>query len=354
MKAPSREPQPRTKASERVASAKGWRRLWVAGVWIALSAPLTADSPQQSPAAIGEIRTYMVQLQKTEDASSVELLAKSTYELLIVEPVGTYRGASLPKMKAMVTRLRGARPGRSIVAYLDIAEADSHRSYWESNWKAPTKKEKGSPDFLVGPDPDGWKDTYLVRYWDPRWQALLMADLDKLLSAGFDGFCLDWAGAYLDPTIAPLAKAAQIDAARAVVDLVARLRQAILQANPKATVILQNAPGLIDADPRVADLVDAVLFEGTWYSGKAEVAWSDPEGGDRENRATEAGRSPEALLAQAAKWRARGKPVFTLDYCLNADHAGEVYRRSKKLGAVPLVSRTALDRPTETPPPWLP
>jgi uncharacterized protein (TIGR01370 family) len=308
----------------------------------------------QAPMTPGEVRTYMYQFQKMEDAASVQLLAKSTYDLLIVEPVGTYRSGSLPEMKAMVTRLRGTRPGRLIVAYLDLAEADSHRSYWERAWKAPGGDRKGNPDFLLGPDPDGWKDTWLVRYWDPRWQALLLTDLEKILGAGFDGLCLDWAGAYLDTTIVPLAKEARIDAGKSMVDLIEAVRKAALKLNPKAVLLLQNAPGLLDADPRTAGLADALVLEATWYGGKAEVDWSDAAGGDRENRRTEAGRSTEDLLAQIAAWKKKGKAVFTLDYCLKADHARAVYERSKSLGAVPLVSRSALDRLTETPPPWLP
>jgi cysteinyl-tRNA synthetase len=322
--------------------------------WMALASILLLAGTPQSRMTPGEVKTYMYQFQKMEDEASVDLLAKSTYDLLIVEPVGTYRSGSLPEMKTMVTRLRGKRPGRLVVAYLDIAEADSHRAYWERGWKAPAKDRKGNPDFLLGPDPDGWEDTYLVRYWDPRWQALLISDAEKILSAGFDGLCLDWAGAYLDPTIIPLAKAAQIDPARSVVDLIVKIREAALKLNPKASLLLQNALGLLVADPRIADLVDALVQEGIWYGGKAEVAWSDPDGGDRVNRATGPGRSTDDLLAQVVKWRAIGKPVFTLDYCLKTDHAGQVYERAKSLGAVPLVSRSALDRMTETPPPWLP
>jgi len=321
---------------------------------VALASLLLLAGGPQSPMTPGEVKTYMYQFQRMEEAASVELLAKSTYDLLIVEPVGTYRSGSLTGMKDMVTRLRGKRPGRLIVAYLDLAEADSHRVYWERAWKAPTRDRLGNPDFLIGPDPDGWKDTYLVRYWDARWQALLLSDLEKILGAGFDGICLDWAGAYQDPTIVTLAQAAQIDAARSMVDLIELVRKAALKLTPKATLILQNGAGLLDLDSRTAELTDALLLEATWYGGKAEVDWSDAEGGDLENRRTGAGRSTEDLLAAAAKWKKKGKAVFTLDYCLKADHARMVYERAKSLGAVPLVSRSALDRLTESPPPWLP
>jgi len=335
---------------ERSRPRPGRGRAWA--VLLTLTGVLVAFSPPP-PIAIGDVRTWMYQFQKMEDGDSVERLAKSTYDLLVVEPVGTYRNARPADMKAMLARLREPRPRRLVLAYLDLAEADSHRAYWDSGWKAPSKNRHGTPDFLAGPDPDGWKDTYLVAYWDPRWQKLVRADVQAILSSGFDGLCLDWAGAYRDPGLAALAKSATVDPAKAMVDLVSLVRRDALELNPKAVLLLQNESGLIDADPRVADLVEGVLFEGTWYSGKAELDWSDPEGGDRENRQTDPRDSTQGRVGQMAKWRSKGKPVFTLDYCLKPEHAREVYERSKSLGCVPLVSRSALDRLTQTPPPWL-
>jgi len=320
---------------------------------LALAALLLAFSPPP-PLAIGEVRTWMYQFQKMEDGASVDRLARSTYDLLVVEPVGTYRNARPAEMKTLLSRLREPRPQRLVLAYFDLAEADSHRAYWDSGWKAPSRDRRGTPDFLAGPDPDGWKDTYLVTYWDPRWQKLVRADVQAILSSGFDGLCLDWAGACRDPGLAALAKSAEVDPVKAMVDLVTLVRRDALALNPKAVLLLQNESGLIDADPRVAELVEGVLFESTWYSGKAELDWSDPGGGDRENRATDPRDSPQGRVGQIGKWRAKGKPVLTLDYCLKPEHAREVYERSKALGCVPLVSRSALDRLTETPPPWLP
>jgi len=332
----------RTRAGRALAGAA------LLGLALLLVAP---SSP--APIALGEVRTWMYQFQKMEERASVDLLAKSSYDLLVVEPVGTYRSARPAEMKAMLARLREPRPGRLILAYFDLAEADSHRSYWDSGWKAPSKDRRGIPDFLAAPDPDGWNDTYLVAYWDPRWQKLVRADVQAILSAGFDGLCLDWAGAWRDPAVASLARSAQVNPAGAMLDLVGLVRRDALAQNPKALLLLQNESGLIDAEPRIAGLVEGVLFESTWYAGKAELAWSDAGGGDRENRATDPRESTPGRLAQIAKWKALGKPVFTLDYCLKPEHAREVYERSKALGCVPLVSRSALDRLTETPPPWL-
>jgi uncharacterized protein (TIGR01370 family) len=317
--------------------------------WLSLSVLLAL--PAASP--LGDVRTFMYQFQRMEESSAVDALAASPYDLLIVEPVGTYRSGQNVDMKALVGRLRGKKTGRLVFAYLNLAEADSHRAYWESSWKSPARGRPGRPDFLVGPDPDGWEDTFVVRYWDPRWRDLLLADLRKILAGGFDGVCLDWADAYENAALVAQARTASVSAAREMVDLVAKVRSTALEVNPRALLLLQNPSGLGEEDPRLIPLADAVLYEHTWYSGKAEVGWSDDRGGDLANHSPDADRIRETRLAQMAKWKKEQKPVLTLDYCLKPEHAREVYERSLGLGYVPLVSRSALDRLTETPPPGL-
>jgi cysteinyl-tRNA synthetase len=316
-----------------------------------LAAALLVLSP--SGGVLADVRTFMYQFQDVESSASVDALARSRYDLLIVEPVGTYRSGKSFDMKALVGRLRGTRPGRLVLAYFNLSEADSHRSYWESSWKEPAGGRPGQPDFLVAPDPDGWKDTYVVRYWDPGWQALLLADLHRILAAGFDGVCLDWADAFESPALVPLAKAESRTPARDLVDWVARIRDAALRIDPQVRILLQNPSRLLAEDARIGPLADAVLYEHVWYSGKAEVSWADARGGDLERRGPDAACVQEALLLQMENWKKAGKPVLTLDYCVNPAHAREVYDASRNRGFVPLVSRSALDRMTETAPPGL-
>ncbi len=51
------------------------------------------------------------------------------------------------------------------------------------------------------------------------------------------------------------------------------------------------------------------------------------------------------------KNRQYGIPVFSVDYCLNPQNAQQVYREARRAGLRPLVTRVALSRITETPPP---
>src|SRR5260221_12414403 len=91
---------------------------------------LLAAASAPSPIAIGDVRTWMYQFQDLESGAAVRALGKSSYDLLVVEPVGTYRGALASAMAAKVPLLRGARPDRLVIAHLDIAEADTHRADW--------------------------------------------------------------------------------------------------------------------------------------------------------------------------------------------------------------------------------
>jgi cysteinyl-tRNA synthetase len=313
--------------------------------------PPTPFAPQSAPpeglSSLKDVKTWMFQFQNIESKGAVDALARSRYDLLVVEPTGTYRSGRTFDMKAMVDRLRAGKRGRVVLAYFDLAQADSNRAYWEKSWRPPEKDRRGTPDFLLKPDPDGWKDTYVVRYSDARWQDLMIADVKTVMAAGFDGLCLDWLEGYEDKTVRAELKEQSLDPARVMVDFVARIRQEALKLNPTTRIVIENAPHLIDADPRLVALVDAVLFENTWFQGKAEVDWDDAKGGDQPNPST------DDRLKQSAKWQASGKPVLTLDYCLNPENAKRVYESALGRGFVPLVSRTALDRITETPPPGL-
>jgi len=46
-------------------------------------------------------------------------------------------------------------------------------------------------------------------------------------------------------------------------------------------------------------------------------------------------------------------PIFSVDYALNKDNVSMIYSEARSQGFIPLVTRVALSRLTETPPPNL-
>lgn len=303
---------------------------------------------------LGRVGTFMYQLDKLDDASNVAALAGSNYDMLVVEPTATVSGHSHFDMKAMVTRLHAGKPGRIVLAYLDAGQAESFRTYWQNDWKAPTKAAKGVPDFLLAPDPDGWSDDYPVAYWDNRWQAIIAtgahSQVVQLMNAGFDGLYLDWIDGWDDDRCVQEARRERVDPARAMVDFLLLIRSTARKINPAAVIVQQNAYALLDTDARLRDAIDALGVEDTWYSGKANAKWASRFAGDIPNRET-GDDSTASRLVQYQKFIALGKPVFTIDYCVNAANAARVYREAGAHHLVPLVTRVSLDHMTETPPP---
>jgi cysteinyl-tRNA synthetase, unknown class len=303
---------------------------------------------------LAAVKTFMYQLQNLEDPKAVEALANSDYDLLIVEPTATTIGNADFDMKAMVARLRSGKPGRIVLAYLDAGEAESFRTYWEKGWKAPTKTSRGIPDFLLIPDPDGWSDDYPVAYWDPRWQAIIAtgpdSQVNRLMRAGFDGVYLDWIDAWDDDTVSAEAQKHHIDCAKAMTDFLLLIRKTAKTVNPNALIVQQNAFTLIDANPRLIDAIDAIGVEDTWFSGKSDAKWTSKSAGDIPNRDTD-DSSTSSRLKQYVKFQSTGKPVFTIDYCVNPTNAAHVYAEARVRHLIPLVTRVSLDRTTTTPPP---
>lgn len=193
-----------------------------------------------------------------------------------------------------------------------------------------------------------------MAFWDARWRAIL-ADgegsvLARLLADGYDGIYMDWIEAYEEEHVAAAARRAGIEPARAMVDLILHLRETARKADPGFLLVAQNAAGLLDLDARYRDAIDGIGQEDVWFRGSADAPWGSRKGGDIPNRYRDESSS-EGLIGRLKKFQALGKPVFTIDYCLDPANAGRVYEASRREGFVPLVTRVSLSRITETPPP---
>jgi cysteinyl-tRNA synthetase len=313
-----------------------------------------AAAPPHMP--LKSVRSFMYQLQNLEKPGAITLLAQSNYDLLVVEPTATVKDQSDFNMTAMVAALHAGKPGRIVLAYLDAGQAESFRNYWKKDWKAPTKTSHGTPDFILAADPDGWSDDYTVAYWDPRWQSIFATALDSqvrsVMAAGFDGVYLDWIDAYQDERVVAQATKDHVDPTHAMVDFLLLIRKTAKDLDTNALVIQQNALGLVDADPRVLNAIDAVGAEDTWFSGKSNAKWGTKKAGDVPNRFKDES-STAGMIKQYRKYLAAGKPVFTIDYCLKPENAKQVYQDAARAGLIPLVTQVSLDHMTPTPPPEL-
>jgi len=145
---------------------------------------------QSTAMSLSDVRTFSYVLANLGGSPEITQMAQSNYDMLIVDPNVTYKGNANFNMAAMVAQLHADHPGRVVLAYLDIGEAGIGRTYWKSNWKAPTADHHGNPSFLIEPDPYGWDGSYPVAYWSRAWQKLFLGPdgiVKRVMEAGFDG-----------------------------------------------------------------------------------------------------------------------------------------------------------------------
>ena len=142
-----------------------------------------------------DVRSWLYMLQPPEDQERQPFLAEmgdAGFDLIVtdIEFDGT------PTTEAEIAALR-MRSGALLISYLSIGEAETYRTYWDEDWDADGDgdPDPGAPAWLAASNPD-WGDNYKVRYWYPSWQRVVLASLDAIIDAGFDGAYLDIIDAY--------------------------------------------------------------------------------------------------------------------------------------------------------------
>ena len=310
----------------------------------------SADGQPRSP--LWRVQSWAVQLQGLEKRGAVRRLVSAPVDMVVIDAVRSVRGMEAFPINTVVRGVRSSR-GRSegarklCLAYLNVGQAESYRTYWGDDWVAPTELSLGSPPFLVTVDPDGWRGDYPVAFWDPAWQEVLWgspeAALDRILADGFDGVYLDWVAGYAEPAVVEAARLADVDPAAAMVDLLAELRRYARRHNPDFLMIAQNGVGLFAEQPRFARVIDGFAHEDLSFHGDAQAKWNQAHAGDKP-APTSGPWSTAQLGAALRSVRELGVPVFTLDYAAEPLNIVAAERTSRALGLVPFVTRTPLDR----------
>jgi cysteinyl-tRNA synthetase len=303
------------------------------------------------------ISTWMYQIQDLFVGNNMDILDDTNYDMLVVEPSTNFKDETHDTTK-LVSELSTKPNGdkRLLIAYIDIGQAEDYRDYWKDDWVAPTKDKRGSPDFMITIDPDGWSGNYPVAYWDKRWKDIWLEDdgiIAKLATEGFDGIYLDWIEAYDDEKVMEYAKNQNIDAKKEMIDFIKELKAKGKEINPNFVVIAQNAQYLLDYAPtEYASIIDGIATEDTWFYGEGDANWDDKKAGDLHGDERHQDEFSTAnRIKQSSKYLDLDIPVFTVDYCISEQNAKYVYSESRKSGFIPIVTRVSLSKLTETPPP---
>lgn len=164
-----------------------------------------------------------------------------------------------------------------LITYLSIGEAEDYRDYWQDgNWST------SAPDFLLGENPD-WAGNYLVKFWDPTWQATIFARVDEALDLGYNGVYLDIVDAYTVAQVKNAYPGTNEELRQEMVAFVIALSNYAKAQDPDFMIVPQNAVGLLavnegnpDSGPNTPylDAIDGLGVEDLWYDGNNTAGWT--------------------------------------------------------------------------------
>jgi hypothetical protein len=90
---------------------------------------------------------YLIGADLIEDI--IRSMIASSYDMLVIQYIPSEKGLELYQMAEVVRRLHAAPKPKLVIAYIDIGQAETVRTYWKSGWRV------GKPDWIVSDDPDG-------------------------------------------------------------------------------------------------------------------------------------------------------------------------------------------------------
>lgn len=134
--------------------------------------------------------TYILQADKLNKSrtKATKLIMNCGRDLIILDQ---FYDVKVRWTAKEISTIRSGLPGRQVVAYLSIGEAEAYRKYWKSSWNNPAAR----PDYILEENPD-WKENFKVKYWKKEWQQIILNEIDYIVNSGFDGVFLDIVDAF--------------------------------------------------------------------------------------------------------------------------------------------------------------
>ncbi len=328
-----------------------------------LAAGAQGDDRTPAEARLADVETWFYYISVDLQTDDLDQMIASDYDLVVIDPIVTEAFNTDYDIAAVVDALH--QSGKIVVAYMDIGQAEDYRTYWQPDWQI------GSPEWIVGTDPDGWSGNYPVAFWWDEWRVIwfdpVKGLLQLLLDTGLDGIYMDWVEAYSDENVIAFAALDGVDPVQEMLWFISDIADYTKDQREDFIVITQNAPELAEVDGYL-DLIDGIAMESTWFDGAADG--EIPEG-DCPMPATEADVDSEAYrrsLSEACLYlldsdpnsqlhtsseeyleylvmaHQQGEIILTVDYALEPENVAWVHTTSRGLGFVPFTGPRVLDR----------
>ncbi len=224
------------------------------------------DSVGDAQTRLAGVEHWLYLLDTDLDEDLLQQIAASSYDMLVLDHIPSEIDREDFPMAQVIERLHGASHPKLVIAYIDIGEAESYRTYWDDNWRI------GDPEWILGEDPDGWADDFPVAFWDEDWQSIWMGEggiLQGIVDLGYDGVYLDWVAAYDDELVTDTARRDGVDARSEMIAWVGSISAAVRQACDRCVIVAQNPSDLVE-DETFRRSIDAVAQEQVWFDGGVE------------------------------------------------------------------------------------
>lgn len=293
--------------------------------------------------SLQSIDFWAYQIDELDLPQNIDSLCSSHYDLLVIDQQRSIKGSEDHSTVDDVARIRNSlnsKGGKKIVVcYIDVGQVENYRYYWQAGW------ETGNPEWILGPDPDGWNNSYGVRFWSPEWKTILKDYIGRIIEDGFDGVYLDWLMIYDSPQVIEEAQREGVDVKREFISFISELT---VYARGKKTgfiFIAQNAPEL-GVFPEYAHLFDAIAQEDIWYDGSG-----DPDNGGQEGDVPVEQPDTEEALNHLTLWQNSGIPVLNVEYAQQPGKVERAYSLGMQHHFKTYVTLRLLNRLTSTPPP---
>ena len=236
-------------------------------------------------------------------------------------------GGDTPWERAELDAIRRGQPGRKIIAYISIGEAEDYRPYWRKEWGSKGRLTAAAPAWLGAENPE-WKGNYRVKYWHAEWQKLMLAAVDDAMTRGFDGVYLDIVDGFetfeqegkefIDDRVNPETKQSY---RRDMVDWVKAIAARVRAKNPATLVIPQNGSQLL-AHADFLETISAIGIEDLFTN---------------DNKLQSKSHTNE-VLGHLKKMAAAQKPALLIEYPKSVERQALSKKLAKENGLVWLVT----------------
>lgn len=317
--------------------------LFMIALLSAASCKKDSTSEGHEISSLADVSFWAYQIDGLEEPGSIDSICASHYDLIVMDQQRSISGSEDYNTRGDVARIHNSQNSRGgkklVVAYIDIGQAESYRTYWQNGWQV------GSPSWILEPDPDGWNNGYNVKFWSPEWKSIVKQYVAKIIDDGFDGIYLDWLMIYDSPAVHQAAQLEGKDATAELTSFVSELSDYARGRQKGFIFIAQNAAEMGEY-PDYVKLFDAIAQEDIWYDGNG-----DPDNGGSQGDWQVDPSDSQLYVEQLAKWKEAGKPVFDVEYASIAENVSRAYSLGAHNGFRTYTTLRLLDKLSGTPPP---